>query len=67
MFTLQVLSNIWVKTLLGEERRNTKNRTSRRGRQQAWKLVGCCPHASGMRKSKFRRHQHGQAPAAVGG
>lgn len=31
--TLQVLSNIWVKTLPGEERRNTKNRGS----------TGCAP------------------------
>lgn len=39
---------------------------SRRGRQQAWKLAGCCPHAVGIRKSRLRRHQDGQAPSAVG-
>lgn len=31
--TLQVLSNTWLKTLPGEERRNTKNRSS----------TGCAP------------------------
>lgn len=72
VFTLQVLSNIWLKrpSRWGEEEQQEQDQhrlcASRRGRHQAWKLVGCCPHASGIRESKFRRHQHGQGPPAVG-
>lgn len=44
--TLQVLSNLWVKTSRGEEEHQEQEQrqlcASKRGHQQAWKLEGSC-------------------------